>query len=607
VVSVIMPVYNKGATLLESVASVVAQTLPTWELIVWDDGSTDPTTSALLDGLVSPGIVVVRAENQGVVGARNAAIARSRGTFICCLDPDDLIEPTYLEKAVLYLETHPDTALVFPYQQSFDGSDQRWAVPDLHSKIISQQNSVPVCAVVRREAFEAASGFNPAMHDGCEDWELWAHLAELGFVGRALPEYLFRYRFSHADGRDSEARPLFEEHRRRVMRLHPTLGELPPPQRIGAWNADGVRRLQSQPWNMPTGQARPVVFFVPWLTAEGGAEAFLRALARGLVEEGRTVVFVATLAPPHLAEDGVALFHDVTPYVYPLPSFLTPDLYLDFVRTIVWRLHRPVIVNVGNPWVYDNLGDLRAATRGVPQVVDVLFNHIGHMPANVDSGELIDHTVVAHSVLERLLVDHFQVPGDVTTVPVGIDMVRPRAARQRARAEKPVLGWLGRMSEEKQPLWFLETARALEGMAVFKMAGTGPLLPAVREAARGIAGLTVEGFVDDAHTFLESCDLLVNTSSIEGISVVAMEAIACGVPVAVTDVGGMSDLVENGVNGIIVDARTPNDIADALSRLLGESAGLADLTESVRRVGLDERFTAPYMVKTWSEILSEEP
>ena len=71
-VSVIMPVYDKGPTLLDSVNSVRGQTLTSWELIVWDDGSTDPKTIEVLDQLDGVGIRVFRTENRGVIAARNA-------------------------------------------------------------------------------------------------------------------------------------------------------------------------------------------------------------------------------------------------------------------------------------------------------------------------------------------------------------------------------------------------------------------------------------------------------------------------------------------------------------------------------------------------------
>jgi glycosyltransferase involved in cell wall biosynthesis len=305
-----------------------------------------------------------------------------------------------------------------------------------------------------------------------------------------------------------------------------------------------------------------------------------------------------------MSQDGLPQFHEVTPYVYSLPSFLGPDLYLDFVRSIVWRLHLPIVVNVGCPWLYDNLRDVRAACRGEAYVVDVLFNHLGHLPANVDNADIIEHTIVAHSSLRDLLVDYFEVPSMVTTVPVGIgsNPMPPRRGGGQDPSGLPVVGWIGRMSEEKQPEWFVEVAHALEGRAAFRMAGTGPLLTAVEASAQRVPGLDVLGFVDDAQDFLRSCDLLVNTSSIEGISVVAMEAIAAGVPVVVTDVGGMADLVEPGINGWLVDAASWHDVAEAVGHLL--DGRLESLTLSLRSTGLAERFTAPAMVKAWSDVLT---
>ncbi len=114
-VSVIMPVYNKGATLRSSIDSVKAQTLGAVEIVIWDDGSTDPETLSALDEASNmPDVVMFRAPNQGVVGARNSAIALSRGRYICCLDPDDQIAPTYLEQAVALLESQPQYAITYP-------------------------------------------------------------------------------------------------------------------------------------------------------------------------------------------------------------------------------------------------------------------------------------------------------------------------------------------------------------------------------------------------------------------------------------------------------------------------------------------------------------
>ena len=107
-VSVLIPTYNRLELVCEAIASVRAQTYPHYEIIVADDGSSDGTVEALrLEDLQ-----VLSLTHGGQARARNAALARARGQFICCLDADDLWEPTYLEKSVRALR-ELDVAFVF--------------------------------------------------------------------------------------------------------------------------------------------------------------------------------------------------------------------------------------------------------------------------------------------------------------------------------------------------------------------------------------------------------------------------------------------------------------------------------------------------------------
>jgi glycosyltransferase involved in cell wall biosynthesis len=160
----------------------------------------------------------------------------------------------------------------------------------------------------------------------------------------------------------------------------------------------------------------------------------------------------------------------------------------------------------------------------------------------------------------------------------------------------PVVAWLGRVSSEKRALWFVELAAALDGKARFVLAGTGPELAEVERAARGVRSLEVVGFVEDGVSFLDGSDLVVLTSEVEGISVVAMEAIARGIPVVSTDVGGMADLIEPGVNGELVSADDSSELIAVVGRLLDQRDELRMLQERTREAGLDERFTLEAMV-----------
>ena len=106
VVSVVMPAYNAGLYIEESIGSVIAQTYPYWELIVVDDGSTDDSrrkveTLAAADA----GVRYIYQENGRQGKARNAGIAMARGGLVAFLDADDLWVPEMLEQQLALLDS----------------------------------------------------------------------------------------------------------------------------------------------------------------------------------------------------------------------------------------------------------------------------------------------------------------------------------------------------------------------------------------------------------------------------------------------------------------------------------------------------------------------
>lgn len=105
--SIVMPVYNTGRLLLDSVRSLVAQTLWAnecdgyWELLIVDDASTDPETCAALDEAraLSPHVAVLQnCRAKGAAGARNTGVFAARGAWIGFLDSDDLWYPDFLRR-----------------------------------------------------------------------------------------------------------------------------------------------------------------------------------------------------------------------------------------------------------------------------------------------------------------------------------------------------------------------------------------------------------------------------------------------------------------------------------------------------------------------------
>ncbi len=113
------------------------------------------------------------------------------------------------------------------------------------------------------------------------------------------------------------------------------------------------------------------------------------------------------------------------------------------------------------------------------------------------------------------------------------------------------------------------------------VAGSGPLADEI-DAADGVQRL---GDVDpgDLAMWYRAVDLLVFASHSEGTPVVVLEALSSGLPVVATDVGGIPEIVEDGVSGVLVPASRPQELASAISRLLHDADGYRAMRDAIAR------------------------
>ena len=194
-VSVIIPCYNQGEYLDEAVDSVLAQTYQDVEIVVVNDGSTDPATQALLADYRRPKTRVIKTANGGLAAARNLAISHSTGAYLCALDADDRLEPSYLSKAVPVLDRDPSITFVSSWLRTFGEESWDWTPERCDLPTLLWEDTVLTAALVRREAVLAVGGYDTSMPvQGDEDWDLWLTLVERGHRGVILPEVLFHYR-----------------------------------------------------------------------------------------------------------------------------------------------------------------------------------------------------------------------------------------------------------------------------------------------------------------------------------------------------------------------------------------------------------------------------
>lgn len=172
-VSIILPTYNRAATICRAIDSVLNQTYKDFELLVVDDGSTDDTP-ALVSAYTDPRVRCLPLPVNGGAGkARNEGLEAARADLIAFQDSDDEWLPAKLEKQMAVLKNAPDTlGMVYTdmLQKLRDGSVREFHAPDVRTgKIINEalmdyqvRGIGQQSTLIRRACFEAVGGFDPA-------------------------------------------------------------------------------------------------------------------------------------------------------------------------------------------------------------------------------------------------------------------------------------------------------------------------------------------------------------------------------------------------------------------------------------------------------------
>lgn len=294
-----------------------------------------------------------------------------------------------------------------------------------------------------------------------------------------------------------------------------------------------------------------------------------------------------------------------------------PRMYLRLWRLL--RRLRPDIVHTRNLAALET--QICAWLAGVPvrihgehgrDMVDLDGTHARYRRLRRLCRFLIHRQVALSGELADYLAESVGVPHDrIARIGNGVDVERFRPneeERSRLRAERGwgpetiVIGWVGRMEAVKAPQ---DLARAFIEMigrdehaskqVVLALVGGGSLYEEVREALQA-AGLGdrvwLPGSRDDVPGLLQAMDLFVLPSLAEGISNTILEAMASGLPVVATRVGGNAELVAEGETGQLVSPGDPQALASALERYVREPEllkhhGTAARKRAEREFGID--------------------
>lgn len=362
----------------------------------------------------------------------------------------------------------------------------------------------------------------------------------------------------------------------------------------------------------------------------GGVESHARDVATGLRARGRRVIVLTTR---HAATDRPVQRIDGVPVVRTAPSIgrrkgtkwlflpvaivttirmrrhvdviFVPDLRGLGLAGIVagWWIDVPVVIQGATPGAFAQ-AHWDAAMAAMPirpprWLVNGLRRVVFAVHRRAQAATCITREHQAEARASGIAADR------VHYVPHGVDTSRfapvDEAARRALRArlgwpdEGPVVVFLGRLSREKGVLELIEAWSAIvRPGATLVIVGpdmTGHALdagPAARAAveARQLRGVIFAGPADDPVPYLQAADILVQPSHYEAFPVTVIEAMACGLAVAASFVGGLRDYLVDGANALVFPPHDPAAIARALGALLDDEALRGRLAAAGRAVVL---------------------
>lgn len=198
-ISIVIPSYNQADYLEDAIESAYNQSLPPYEILIVDDGSTDGSLDIAkryefkeFPGIESP-VRVISQTNRGLPSARNTGIMNAKGDYIQFLDADDILMENALAKINQeILRSNAD--IVAPSFVEFGKSNREVILAGFTMEDLKQANRLPYFCCIKKSALVEIGGYSTKMVWGWEDYHLWFNLFSRGKSIAILQEPLVKYR-----------------------------------------------------------------------------------------------------------------------------------------------------------------------------------------------------------------------------------------------------------------------------------------------------------------------------------------------------------------------------------------------------------------------------
>jgi glycosyltransferase involved in cell wall biosynthesis len=339
----------------------------------------------------------------------------------------------------------------------------------------------------------------------------------------------------------------------------------------------------------------------PPIGGGGGRAAY--DICKELVKRGHQIIVLTAHIkgiPKEEMLDGIQLFRlsslRVEPYrasFFEMTAFILTGLWAGY-RLI--RIHRPDVIHVHFAVPAGPLAWLLSWLTGIPYV---LTAHLGDVPGGVPekTGKWFNwiqpltppiwrdakHVVAVSEYTRGLALRHY--PVEILVIPNGVDLreVKPGELKPKLPVQ---LVFAGRFVTQKNPLQIVKVLSKLEDLSWHcAMLGDGPLLEEVRseiEKTRLQGRFGLAGWVTNEQVlnWFSKSDILFMPSLSEGLPVVAVQALAMGLALVVSKVGGFVDIVDDGKNGFLIESNDQEEFVRSLRTLISDSQKLMQFRQA---------------------------
>lgn len=211
-VSVVIPLYNNASTIERAIRSVLRQTMPDFELIIVDDGSTDGGAE-VVKAIEDSRIQLITQPNRGVSSARNQGIKAAKCKWVAFLDADDEWKPQFLETVLSLSQKYPECQIcATAYERQIPNGETQWIVlnniPNSDDFVLTNYFEVAatsdppfcsICVMAQLEALKTIGGFPENIHQG-EDLLTWARLSVKNRIAYSVkPQSVFHTGYNYGN------------------------------------------------------------------------------------------------------------------------------------------------------------------------------------------------------------------------------------------------------------------------------------------------------------------------------------------------------------------------------------------------------------------------